>query len=425
MNWVYYTIPAAYNASIFLSLRFIYIILTYRFCLRFYFLTYNGLKGYTFYMSTVRFPGFVDVHVHLREPGFSRKETIRSGTLAAAAGGYVAVCAMPNLDPVPDSADNLRAELDIIRRDAVVKVLPYGSVTAGEKGLRLSDMEALAPFVVAFSDDGVGVQSDDMMLSAMRTAKSLGKIIAAHCEDNSLLNGGKINDCVYARRHNIPVITNEVEYRQIERDLDLAAKTGAAYHVCHISARQSAEAIRQAKATGVNVTCETAPHYLLLDDTMLRDDGAFRMNPPIRSSRDREAMIGAVIDGTVDMIATDHAPHTAAEKSGGIAGSLNGIVGLEVAFPALYTGLVRNGVITLDRLIRLMSFNPSERFRIPVTDADYTEYDLDEEYVVNPAEFFSMGKCTPFAGNRVYGRCLKTVCGGMTVYDRASLTGRI
>ncbi|MCR5783363.1 MAG: dihydroorotase [Clostridia bacterium] len=368
-------------------------------------------------MDTVRLPGFIDVHVHFREPGFSQKETIRSGSLAAAAGGYIAVCPMPNLFPVPDCFENLKPELDIIRRDAVIKVLPYGSVTAGEKGLELSDMESLAPYVVAFSDDGVGVQSDDMMLRAMRTAKELGKIIAAHCEVNALLNGGKINDCGYARKHCIPVITNEVEYRQIERDLDLAAKTGCAYHVCHISTRQSAEAIRQAKATGVNVTCETAPHYLLLDDSMLRDDGAFRMNPPIRSLCDREALLDALRDGTVDMIATDHAPHTAEEKSKGIAGSLNGITGLEAAFPVLYTGLVRSGFITLERLMNMMSCNPSERFGISVAAEDYTEFDLEEEYIIDPGSFLSMGRCTPFAGQRVYGRCLKTVYGGKTVYE--------
>ena len=369
-------------------------------------------------MNRIRFPGFIDVHVHFREPGYTGKETIKSGSRAAAAGGYIAVCPMPNLIPVPDSLKNLKTELDITERDAVVKVLPYGSITVGEKGLELSDMEAIAPHVVAFSDDGVGVQSDDMMLEAMRRAKSLGRIIAAHCEVNALLNGGKINDCAYARRHNIPVITNEVEYKQIERDLDLAAKTGCAYHVCHISTRQSAEAIRQAKATGVDVTCETAPHYLLLDDSMLRDDGAFRMNPPIRSLRDREAVLEAVLDGTVDMIATDHAPHTAEEKSKGIAGSLNGIVGLEVAFPVLYTGLVRTGIVSLDLLVRLMSANPSKRFGIPVTADDYTEFDLDDEYVIDPDSFFSKGRCTPFAGRSVYGRCLKTVCGGKTVYEK-------
>ena len=368
-------------------------------------------------MSIMTFPGFIDVHVHLREPGFSHKETIRTGSLAAAHGGYVAVCAMPNLDPVPDCAANLDKELDIIRRDSCIRVLPYGSVTRGEKGQELSDMRAMAPHVAAFSDDGVGVQSGDMMRRALYEAKSCGKLIAAHCEVNSLLRGGKINDCEYAREHGIPVITNEVEYSQIERDIDLAAETGAAYHVCHISTRQSVEAVRRGKARGIDVTCETAPHYLLLDDTMLKDDGAFRMNPPLRSPSDREALIQGVIDGTVDMIATDHAPHTPEEKSRGIAGSLNGITGLECAFPVLYTGLVRSGVISLDRLIELMSTNPSKRFNIPIGDGDYTVWDLDEEYEITPERFLSMGKSTPFSGMRVFGRCLKTVCGGKTVYE--------
>ena len=368
-------------------------------------------------MKIQTFPGFIDVHVHFREPGFTQKETIRTGSLAAARGGYVAVCAMPNLDPVPDSPEHLEEELRAIRRGAVIRVLPYGSVTRGEKGLELSDMSALAPFVAAFSDDGVGVQDEDMMRRAMLLAKDCGRLIAAHCEVNELLRGGRINDCAYARAHGIPGITNETEYKQIERDIDLARETGAAYHVCHVSTRQSVEAVRRGKARGVNVTCETAPHYLLLDDTMLRDDGAFRMNPPLRSPRDREALIEGVIDGTVDMIATDHAPHTAEEKSRGIAGSLNGIVGLECAFPVLYTGLVKTGVITLDRLIGLMSVKPSERFGIPLSDDDYSVWDLDAEYEIDPKEFLSMGKSTPFAGARVFGRCLKTVCGGKTVYE--------
>ncbi len=365
------------------------------------------------------FPGFADVHVHLREPGFSYKETIRTGTMAAARGGYTAVCPMPNLDPVPDSLESLRAELSVIRRDAVIKAVPYGAITRGEKGERLADMEAMAPCVCAFSDDGRGVQSGDMMERAMEKAVSLGKIVAAHCEDDSLLRGGYIHDGAYARAHGHRGICSESEWRPIERDAALAEKTGCAYHVCHVSCAESVDIIRRAKARGVDITCETAPHYLLLNDSMLREDGRFKMNPPIRSEADRLALIEGIRDGTIDMIATDHAPHSAEEKSRGLSGSLMGVVGLETAFPVLYTGLVKPGVLTLSRLVELMSVNPRRRFGLEGT-GDFTVFDLGAEYEIDPAAFLSMGRATPFEGMRVFGRCLMTVCGGDTVWQDGS-----
>lgn len=361
------------------------------------------------------FPGFADVHVHLREPGFSYKETIATGSAAAAHGGYTAVCAMPNLDPVPDSFENLQAQLGIIDRDAVMNVLPYGAITVGERGERLADLEALAPYVIAFSDDGRGVQSGDMMRLAMTECASLGKVLAAHCEDESLLNGGYIHDGVYCREHGHRGICSASEWRQVERDLRLAGETGCAYHVCHVSSKESVALIRDAKKRGVDVTCETAPHYLLLDDSDLREDGAFRMNPPLRSAEDREALIDGLLDGTVDMIATDHAPHSAEEKSGGLEKSLFGITGIELAFPLLYTGLVRKGVISIDRLTELLCFAPRRRFGIPVGN-DFSVWDLGSEWTVGPEKLLSMGKSTPFAGKNVIGECILTVCGGRISY---------
>ncbi len=332
------------------------------------------------------FPGLVDVHVHLREPGFSYKETVASGTAAAKRAGYAAVCTMPNLDPVPDDLAHLRVQLEIIRRDAAVKVLPFGAITVGEQGKTLSDMEAMAPFVCGYSDDGRGVADACLMREAMLRAKALSKVISAHCED--LTEQGAAS-----------------EWKQIERDLTLAADTGCAYHVCHISAKESAELIRDAKKSGVNVTCETAPHYLALCDGDVEDDGRFKMNPPIRSAADRDALIRALADGTVDMIATDHAPHAAEEKSRGFAGSLNGIVGLETAFPVLYTKLVKTGCITLERLIEAMSVAPAKRFSIDISGC-FAAYDLASCYVIDPDDFLSKGRSTPFAGMRVYGKCL-------------------
>lgn len=366
-------------------------------------------------------PGLCDVHVHFREPGFSYKETIASGSVAAAHGGYTAVCTMPNLVPVPDSAEHLQVQLDAIKRGAAIKVLPYGAITVGEKGEKLADMEAISDKVCAFSDDGKGVQNDEMMREAMTAAKRLGKIIAAHCEDNSLLFGGYIHDGEYAKAHGHSGISSASEYKQIERDLRLAEETGCAYHVCHISTKESVELIRQAKARGVDVTCETAPHYLVLCDEDMQEDGRFKMNPPLRSREDKEALIEGIKDGTIDMIATDHAPHSAEEKGRGLEKSLMGVVGLETAFPVLYTELVTKNIITLDRLVELMSFKPKERFGID-TENDFAVFDISEAYKIDPKDFLSMGRATPFAGREVFGRCLLTVHNGKVVYkaeDRA------
>ena len=360
-------------------------------------------------------PGLCDVHVHFREPGFSYKETIASGSAAAAHGGYTAVCTMPNLDPVPDSAEHLQVQLDAIKRGAAIKVLPYGAITVGEKGEKLADMEAMSDKVCAFSDDGKGVQNDEMMREAMTAAKRLGKIIAAHCEDNSLLFGGYIHDGEYAKAHGHRGISSASEYKQIERDLRLAEETGCAYHVCHISTKESVELIRQAKARGVDVTCETAPHYLVLCDEDMQEDGRFKMNPPLRSREDKKALIEGIKDGTIDMIATDHAPHSAEEKGRGLEKSLMGVVGLETAFPVLYTELVMKNIITLDRLVELMSFKPKERFGID-TNNDFAVFDISEAYKIDPENFLSMGRATPFAGREVFGRCLLTVHNGKVVY---------
>ncbi|MBQ3136485.1 MAG: dihydroorotase [Clostridia bacterium] len=363
------------------------------------------------------FPGFVDVHVHLREPGFSYKETIKSGTLASAHGGYTAVCSMPNLDPVPDSRENLGKQLGIIEKDACIHVYPYGSITVGQKGERLSDMEATAQNVIAFSDDGKGVQSDAMMREAMLKAKSLGKMIVAHCEVNELLKGGYIHDGEYAKKHGHKGICSESEWKQIARDLKLVEETGCAYHVCHISTKESVEIIRQAKKRGVNVTCETGPHYLILCDEDLQEEGRFKMNPPLRSREDRDALIEGIKDGTIDMIATDHAPHSAEEKGKGLADSLMGVVGIETAFPLLYTHLVLKGVITLEKLIELMAVNPRKRFGIgggtaDGESADFTVVDLDAEYTINSNDFYSMGKATPFEGYKVKGKIIHTYIKG-------------
>lgn len=366
-------------------------------------------------------PGLCDVHVHFREPGFSYKETIASGSAAAAHGGYTVVCTMPNLDPVPDSAEHLQVQLDAIKRGAAIKVLPYGAITVGEKGEKLADMEAMSDKVCAFSDDGKGVQNDEMMREAMTAAKRLGKIIAAHCEDNSLLFGGYIHDGEYAKAHGHRGISSASEYKQIERDLRLVEETGCAYHVCHISTKESVELIRQAKAHGVNVTCETAPHYLVLCDEDMQEDGRFKMNPPLRSLEDKQALIEGIKDGTIDMIATDHAPHSAEEKGRGLEKSLMGVVGLETAFPVLYTELVMKNIITFDRLVELMSFKPKERFGID-TNNDFAVFDISEAYKIDPEDFLSMGRATPFAGREVFGRCLLTVHNGKVVYkaeDRA------
>ena len=362
------------------------------------------------------FPGFCDVHVHFREPGFSYKETISSGSRAAARGGCTAVCAMPNLNPVPDSVPHLQPQLDLIRDTACIAVHPYGAITVGEAGQQLADLEALAPHVVAFSDDGRGVQSESMMRQAMETAKRLNKVIAAHCEDNSLLRGGCIHDGAYARAHGHRGICSESEWRPIARDIQLAAETGCAYHVCHISCKESVQIIREAKKSGVDVTCETAPHYLLLDENSLQEDGRFKMNPPLRGKEDREALLEGVADGTIDMIATDHAPHSAEEKSRGLEGSAFGIVGIETAFPLLYTHLVKTGILPLERLIHLMADAPRKPFGLPWRN-EYTVWDLEESTVIDPRDFLSQGKATPFAGWQVYGRCAATILNGKSVYQ--------
>ena len=362
------------------------------------------------------FPTFCDVHVHFRVPGFFYKETIKSGSLSAARGGYTDVCTMPNLKPVPDSEENIKQQLRIIENTAAIRVHPYAAITKGEMGQELVDFEALAPYCIAFSDDGRGLQSEDMMRAAMLKAKKQGKIIAAHCEDNSLLDGGYIHKGEYAAAHGHRGISSESEWRQIERDLKLAEETGCKYHVCHISTAESVELIRRAKAEGVDVTCETAPHYLVLSDRDLEEDGRFKMNPPLRSERDRLALIEGIKDGTIDMIATDHAPHSIDEKSRGLEKSLMGVVGLETAFPVLYTCLVKEGVISLERLIELMSVNPRKRFGIEQTE-DICVFALDCEYEVDPDEFITMGRSTPFAGRRVFGKNLITVCGGKTVWQ--------
>ncbi len=361
------------------------------------------------------FSGFCDVHVHFREPGFSYKETIHSGSLAAAHGGYTAVCTMPNLNPVPDCPEKLQPQLDLIDRDAVMAVFPYGAISVDEKGESLADLEGLAPFVAAFSDDGRGVQDEGLMREAMQRCRALGKLIAAHCEDNSLLHGGYIHDGAYARVHGHRGISSASEWRQIERDLKLADETGCAYHVCHISTKESVRLIRDVRKSGVDVSCETAPHYLLLDENDLQEDGRFKMNPPLRSREDRDALLEGLTDGTIGMIATDHAPHSAEEKSRGLERSAFGIVGLETAFPLLWSGLVKKGILGLEELVALLTLRPRERFSLPDAGG-FSIWDLSDEYTLDPSHFLSRGRATPFAGRRVFGRCLLTVYNGNVIY---------
>ena len=362
------------------------------------------------------FPGFADVHVHLREPGFCYKETVESGTRAASRGGYTDVCSMANLKPVPDRLETLSPQLEAIDRSAVIGVHPFGAITVEEKGEILADMEAMAPFVAGFSDDGRGVQSENVMREAMQRAKELDKIIVAHCEVNSLLNGGYIHDGEYAKAHGHKGIRSESEWQQIERDIALVKETGCAYHVCHVSTKESVALIRKAKTEGLDITCETAPHYLVMNDSMLKEDGRFKMNPPLRAAADREALVAGLIDGTIDMIATDHAPHSAEEKGRGLAKSAMGVVGLETAFPVLYTDLVKTGILPIEKLVELMSTAPRKRFGIP-SDAGYCVWDIDEEYEIDPTAFLSMGRSSPFTGKKVFGKCLMTVYGGKTVWQ--------
>ena len=373
-----------------------------------------GLSGFDS-SEYVIFPGFCDVHVHFREPGFSYKETIATGSRAAARGGYTAVCTMPNLNPVPDSVEHLEVQRRLIEETACIHVYPYGAITVGEKGEALADLAGMAPFVPGFSDDGHGVQSRERMRRAMLEAKALGKPIVAHCEDNTLLRGGYIHEGEYAKVHGHRGICSESEWGQIKRDLELVRETGVKYHVCHISTKESVELIRQAKAEGLDVTCETGPHYLVMDDSDLREEGRFKMNPPLRSAEDRKALVAGLLDGTIDMIATDHAPHSAEEKAKGLEKSAFGVVGIETAFPILYTYLVKPGILTMEKLLELLVENPRKRFGLSL-GCDYSVWDLEAEETVNPDSFLSLGKATPFEGWKVNGKCLATVCDGKVVY---------
>ena len=376
--------------------------------------------------KAVLFPGFVDVHVHLREPGFSYKETIRTGTLAAAHGGFAHVAAMPNLDPVPDCAAALAVQRAIIEKDELVHVHPYGAVSVGEKGERLADLDGLAPGVIAFSDDGRGVQSESLMREAMMQCRRLGKILAAHCEDNSLLHGGYIHDGAYAHAHGHRGICSESEWGPIARDLRLAEETGCAYHVCHVSTKESVALIRAAKRRGVDVTCETAPHYLTFTDEDLQEDGRFKMNPPLRAREDRDALIEGLLDGTIDMLVTDHAPHSREEKARGLEKSAMGVVGLETSFAASYTALVQTGILPLGKLVDLMHGAPMRRFGCGTElaegqPADLTAFDLTKTYTVDPETFLTMGRATPFAGRALTGVCKLTMIGGSPVWKEETL----
>jgi len=373
-------------------------------------------KVYEFVNNEVMIPGLVDVHVHLREPGFSHKETMKSGTAAAARGGFTAVCSMPNLNPVPDSLENLKVQEEAIEKDACINVYPYGSITKGEKGKELADIEAMADRVIGFTDDGVGVEDENIMEEAMKKIAATGKVLAAHCEDMALRNGGYIHDGEYAKAHGHKGICSESEWAPIKRDIELIKRTGCKYHVCHVSAKESVELIRQAKKEGVDITCETAPHYLLLDDSMLKEEGRFKMNPPIRSKADRDTLIEGICDGTIEVIATDHAPHSAEEKGKGLKDSMMGVVGIETSFALMYTGLVKTGIITFEKLIELMCINPAKRFGINVKENDLAIFDVEKSYVINPDEFASMGRSTPFEGVEVYGECVMTFCGGERKY---------
>ena len=364
--------------------------------------------------NIVIFPGFCDVHVHFREPGFSYKETIKTGSLSGANGGYTDVCTMPNLDPVPDSVENIQMQIDIINRDAVIGVHPYASITVNQDGSVLSDLEGMKDLCIAFSDDGRGVQSDELMEKAMIKAKELGKMIVAHCEVNSLLHGGYIHDGEFCALHGMKGICSESEWQQVKRDLELVKKTGCSYHVCHISTKETVELIRRAKKEGLDVTCETGPHYLVYNDMDIKDEGRFKMNPPIRSEADRQALVQGILDGTIDMIATDHAPHSLEEKSLGLKDSKMGVVGLETAFAVMYTNFVKTGVMSLEKLVELMSTNPRKRFGIELGNS-YTVFDLSREFKVDPQEFKSMGRATPFEGVSLFGECLLTVKDGRVV----------
>lgn len=383
----------------------------------------SAVKGYlmgdkSFFLNDkyLVLPGLCDVHVHFREPGFCYKETIESGCLSASAGGFTSVFTMPNLNPTPDSVENIKIQLEAIDKTAIINVLPYATITVGEKGETLSDMENLSKFAIAFSDDGRGVQNDELMKRAMLKAKSLDKPIVAHCEVNSLLNGGYIHDGEYAKLHGHKGICSQSEYLQIQRDLKLVQETGVQYHVCHISTRESVDLIRNAKKQGLKVTCETAPHYLVFTDNDLKESGDFKMNPPIRSEKDKNALIEGVLDGTIDVIATDHAPHSIEEKSKGLDGSVFGVVGLETSFAVMYTHFVKTGLMNIEKLIKIMSTNPRNIFSVK-NDVGFTVFDISKEFTVNPEEFLSKGRSTPFNGCKLYGKCVLTVLNDKIIYQ--------
>ena len=370
--------------------------------------------------NIVQIPALVDLHVHFREPGFSYKEPIQTGSMAAAASGYSAVFTMPNLNPVPDTVEHLQEQLDIIHRDTYTGVYPFASITMGQKGAgELVDFEALAPYVKGFSDDGRGIQDEVLMREAMKRIRAVDRVMVAHCEVESLLNGGYIHAGEYAAKHNHRGIVSESEWKEIERDIRLVEETGCRFHICHISTKESVALIREAKAKGLPVTCETAPHYLLLTDNDLQEDGKWKMNPPLRAEEDRLALIKGIQDGTIDCIATDHAPHSAEEKSRGLEKSAFGIVGLETAFPLMYTHFVKTGVITLERLIELMSTNPARIVGLDNSQS-FASFDLDVCYKIDPANFLSMGQAMPFEGWEVYGKCVKTIVNGITVYNNTN-----
>ena len=370
--------------------------------------------------NIVQIPALVDLHVHFREPGFSYKETIQTGSMAAAASGYSAVYTMPNLNPVPDTVEHLQEQLAIIKRDTYTGVYPFASITMGQKGAgELVDFESLAPYVRGFSDDGRGVQSEELMREAMKRIRAVDRLMVAHCEVEALLNGGYIHAGEYAAKHNHRGIVSESEWKEIERDIRLVEETGCRFHICHISTKESVALIREAKAKGLPVTCETAPHYLLLTDNDLQEDGKWKMNPPLRAEEDRLALIEGIKDGTIDCIATDHAPHSAEEKSRGLEKSAFGIVGLETAFPLMYTHFVKTGIITLERLIELMSTNPARIISLDNSQS-FASFDLDVCYKIDPANFLSMGQAMPFEGWEVYGKCVKTIVNGITVYNNAN-----
>ncbi len=367
--------------------------------------------------GVVRIPALVDMHVHFREPGYPQKETILSGSTAAASAGYSDVCTMPNTLPAPDSVQNLQQQLDIIARDSIIGIHPYACITLDRKGEgELVNIQELAPHVIGFSDDGCGVQDEGLMRRAMQECAAAGSMIVEHCEVNSLLRGGYIHDGLYAARHGHKGICSESEWREIERNIRLSEETGCRLHICHISTRESVSLIRDAKARGVRVTCETAPHYLLLNELALQEDGRWKMNPPLRGVADQMALIAGLQDGTIDVIATDHAPHTAEEKSRGLAGSAMGIVGIECAFPLLYTYLVRTGLLTWDRLIDAMAIRPRLLTGLSA-EGCYATFDLDQEYTIDPSQFRSKGKATPFEGWRVFGKCVENIYKGKVVYS--------